>query len=606
MVSKSKAIKNLFYLIKPQRKTLIIFTLVIILAALFEALGIGALYAIITVLESEAKSSIGVNYINSLLHLNFGKAQFMLFLFAGAFIFFLIRGVFIYFSCYYQNRVSEKIRAGLQIKIFTNYLSQKYDYFIMHKTGDLIQRQMMHTESAANAVVFSCKIAQNLFTAVVLYAGLFMINRIGTLISTSVMILIILFYLALSRAKIYVASQRHSQLQERAFSIVTEVITGIRQVKAFLAEEFFKTRFDRSVNEKARIHTRNATLSQAPAPAMQTVVLLIILSVLYFVNRAGGSFSLTVLFGGATFRIISSIAGINSSFMQLEHLFPSINIVSDLLRLEPSYKELPGIGRFRNNIEFENVDFMYSRKGFRLSDINIKFEKGKFYGIVGPSGSGKSTLIDLIMGFYSTENGRILIDGKDIKTIDIHSWLRQIGLISQATFIFNGTIEENISFAVDSSKIDKDKVTIAARIADLHHFIIKLPAGYKTLVGERGLTLSGGQRQRLAIARTVYREPEIYLFDEATSSLDTFSEKTIQQSIEDLSQSKTVISVAHRISSVINADEILVIKDGRVIEKGSHAELLSKKGFYAELYTYQYDIQHSKKEKEKENNIVIS
>ena len=253
-------------------------------------------------------------------------------------------------------------------------------------------------------------------------------------------------------------------------------------------------------------------------------------------------------------------------------------------------------------MEFENVDFAYSRKGFHLSDINIKFKKGKFYGIVGSSGSGKSTLIDLIMGFYLTENGRLLIDGKDIRTIDIRSWLRQIGLISQNTFIFNGTIEENISFATEPSEINEERVIVAAKIADIHDFILGLPTGYKTMVGERGLALSGGQRQRLAIARVAYRDPEIYIFDEATSFLDSYSEKRIQASIENLRQSKTVIAVAHRISSIINTDEILVMKDGRIIERGSHAELLSKEGFYAGLYNHQHDIKHSKKEK----NIVTS
>jgi subfamily B ATP-binding cassette protein MsbA len=309
-----------------------------------------------------------------------------------------------------------------------------------------------------------------------------------------------------------------------------------------------------------------------------------------------------VVFGGASYRIISSMAGVSSNFMQIAHLLPSVNIVADLLRLEPAHEKLPGMGRFEKDIVFENVDFAYAREGFRLSGIDLTFEKGKFYGIVGSSGSGKSTLIDLIMKFYSNEDGNILVDGKDLKGIDVRSWRGQIGLISQETFIFNGTIEENISFATDESEVVKDRVIAAAKTADIHDFITELPDGFQTVVGERGLTLSGGQRQRLAIARAVYRDPEVYIFDEATSSLDTHSEKRIQKAIEDLSRSKTVIAVAHRLSTVVYADEIIAMDGGRIVEKGTHSALLEKEGFYAGLHTHQ----HATEEREKEEDAISS
>jgi len=597
-----KTIKNLFYLIKQRPKSLILFTFIISSASILEALGIGVLYPVINILESAAKRLNYINHFNDLLHLNLGEDQFIIVLFVGIFFLFLIRGALTILSYYSQYRLSEKLKTDWQSEIFTNYLEQGYDYFIRHKTGDLIQKQMNHTEMAGNAIVYTCQIARFFFTTLFLFAMLCIISLSGTLFLSGVMLIVALFTLIVSKTKIYISAQKHAQLQGKAYSIVSEVIIGIRQVKAFLAEEFFKKHFSDAVIERARIQTRNGTLSQSPTPLMQTIVLLGIFSALFFAARYKGDtkglFPLMAVFGVGAYRIISSMAGINSAFMHIVNHLPSVNIVSELLRLKPVHEKLSKIGRFEKSVVFNDVNFSYSKSEFCLSDINLTFEKGKFYGIVGSSGSGKSTMVDLIMKFYSNSGGRILVDGKDLKEIDVRSWRKQVGLISQDTFIFNGTIEENISFAEDPSETDEDKMIEAARTADMHDFIMSLPEGYKTAVGERGLKLSGGQRQRLAIARAVYRDPEIYIFDEATSSLDTHSEKKIQKAIEDLSRAKTVIAIAHRLSTVMNADEILAMKDGRIVEYGSHPELLDKGGFYAGLYTHQYDTKNDVEEKD--------
>ncbi|GAG05415.1 unnamed protein product, partial [marine sediment metagenome] len=257
---------------------------------------------------------------------------------------------------------------------------------------------------------------------------------------TVLMLVTTIVSLVLSKVKIYAASQEHAELQKQSYSIVSEIIAGIRQVKVFLAEEFFKKRFSNAVIKKAYIYAKNATLGQSPIPVMQTIILLGIVLALFFATRNRENIQellpIISVFGAAMYRISVSIAGINGSFMQIAHLLPSVNIVSDSIRADISYKKLLEIDCF-NNIRFENISFSYPKKEFCLFDININFEKGKFYGIVGLSGSGKSTLVDLIIKFYSPQNGKILIDGKNLEEIDIHSWLKQIGLISQETFIFN-------------------------------------------------------------------------------------------------------------------------------------------------------------------------
>lgn len=599
---KRKTINNLVYLLKRQPRLLVIFTVIITISSLLEALGIGILYPIVNILENSTKRLTYINKIHDLLNIQLGENQFLIFLFVGAVVLFLIRVVSIVISYYSQYKLSEYIRTGLQIDIFNSYLTQKYDFFIQNKAGDLIQKQMVHTENAANAVVYTCQIARNFLSVIFLYGMLCLISIKGTLLLTGFAAVCTLAVIVISKIMIYEASKEHARLQKEAYSIVSEVISGIRQVKSFLAENFFKKHFLNVATERARIYTKNATIGQMPTPILQTIVLIGIFVVLFFVIQSKENIKsllpAIIVFVGGSYRIISLMGGINSSFMQIAHLFPSVNIVCEILYLEHEDKKFPEADRFNKDIVFENVSFSYLRDGFSLSDVNAAFCKGKFYGIVGASGSGKSTLVDLIVGFYFNDKGRILIDGKDVREIDMDSWRRQVGIISQETFIFNGTIEENISFAVDSSDVEKDKVIMAAKTADMHDHIMSLPEGYQTMVGERGLKLSGGQRQRLAIARAVYRDPEIYIFDEATSSLDTYSEKKIQQAIESLSRSKTVIAIAHRLSTVRNADEILVIDGGKVIEKGKHQELISNDGVYAGLCSHQQDIQDNEREKD--------
>ncbi len=598
--NKFETIKNLGYLIKRRPGALAWFTGVITLAGVLEAFGIGLLYPIMSVLEDHAKRAGYVTRVNDLLGTSLTESVFITALLSTALLLFILRGLSIIGSYYGQYRLTEGLRIDFQSTIFTNDLDQEYEYFVKHRTGDLVQKQMIHTEMAGDAVLYSCQIARNLFTAACLYVTLCIVSLKGALMLTGIMAVLTVVALIVSKVKIYAASQEHADLQKRAYSIAVETMTGIRQVKAFLAEQFFSKKFGETITRKAAIYRKNATIGQMPTPVMQTSVLVGVVAVLFLAFRYKGSVSgllpLVVVFGGGAYRIISSVAGLNSSFMQIAHLLPSVNIVADLLKWKPVHENLAGAGRFEKDIVFEEVEFSYPREGFKLSGIDLEFEKGKFYGIVGSSGSGKSTLVDLIIKFYHPGRGRILVDGKDLKGMDARSWRKQIGLISQETFIFNGTIEENISFAVDEAEKDTGRIEAAARTADLHDFIKSLPEGYGTIVGERGLTLSGGQRQRLAIARAVYRDPEIYIFDEATSSLDTHSEKRIQGAIEELSRSKTVIAVAHRLSTVVHADEIIAMKDGRIMEKGPHSDLMEREGFYAGLYTHQYSAERRQKE----------
>ena len=244
---------------------------------------------------------------------------------------------------------------------------------------------------------------------------------------------------------------------------------------------------------------------------------------------------------------------------------------------------MPG---FNEAIQYENVGYAYDSGTFALHDINIRLARGGILALVGPSGGGKSTIVDLLPRFYDVRSGRITIDGKDIKDVTIKSLRSLMGIVTQEVILFNDTVANNIAYGREDYSLERVKDVARAAFAD--DFIEQLPRGYDTIIGDRGVKLSGGQRQRLSIARALYKDPPILIFDEATSSLDTQSEILIQKAIDNLLSGRTVIVVAHRLSTIRNADKILVIDQGRIIEEGSHASLVAGDGLYKKLYNMQF------------------
>jgi len=273
--------------------------------------------------------------------------------------------------------------------------------------------------------------------------------------------------------------------------------------------------------------------------------------------------------------------------MGIASLLPSIEIVLSLLKENPKLKKNTYLTNFKKAIEFQNISFAYNGLNYVLSDLSLKFKAKNFYGIVGASGSGKSTLIDLLAGFFKPQKGAVFVDGTNINDIDINSWLYQLGLVSQDAFIFSGTIEDNICFGIEMENRDKNRIREAAKVSQASEFIEQLPMGYQTLVGERGVDLSGGQRQRLAIARAMYLDLPILIFDEATSSLDSITAQKIISIFKDLRDQKTIIVIAHSISTVSSADWIYVLQEGCLVEEGDHETLIQNKNLYSRLFAEQ-------------------
>ncbi len=383
-------------------------------------------------------------------------------------------------------------------------------------------------------------------------------------------------------------SKKAQALWSDTMSQVEETLGGLRIVKAFCAEEKMNRRFDK-INSEYRENVRRVNTRQQMAhPMSEFLGTLMIVIVLWF----GG---MLVLGGkglsGPTFiyymTILYSIINPLKDFAKAGYNIPkglaSMERIDKILMAENNIKERPDavhISEFKDKIEFRDVSFRYGEK-WVLRHINLTVEKGKTIAIVGQSGGGKSTLVDLIPRYYDVQEGEVLIDGVNVKDMAIHDLRQLIGNVNQEAILFNDSFRNNISFGV--AEATQEQIEAAARIANAHDFIMETEHGYDTNIGDRGSRLSGGQRQRISIARAILKNPPILILDEATSALDTESERLVQQALEHLMKTRTTVAIAHRLSTIKNADEICVIHEGRIVERGTHDQLLAMDGYYKKL-----------------------
>ena len=406
------------------------------------------------------------------------------------------------------------------------------------------------------------------------------------------------WFMGLVGRKLKQKSIKAQALWSDTMSQVEETLGGLRIIKAFCAEEKMNERFDR-VNSAYRNDIMRVNIRQAMAhPMSEFLGTIMIVIVLWF----GGILVLqTKTLSGPLFiyymTILYSIIDPLKQFSKASYNIPkglaSMERIDKILKAEVDIREKENpvqIKSFEHQIEFRHVSFRYGEQ-WVLKDINLVIPKGKTVALVGQSGSGKSTLVDLIPRYYDTQEGEVLIDGINVKDLGLHSLRQLIGNVNQEAILFNDSFRHNIAFSVPEQSEDSaalaEKIEKAARIANAHDFIVQSEQGYDTNIGDRGGRLSGGQRQRVSIARAILKNPPILILDEATSALDTESERLVQDALERLMKTRTTVAVAHRLSTIKNADEICVLHEGRIVERGSHDELLQHDGYYKKLHDMQ-------------------
>lgn len=506
---------------------------------------------------------------------------------------YIVKAIFQYIIGYYGHLIGVYMQADMRRDLFAKYEKLPFKYYDNHKTGDLLSRL---TNDLFEVSELAHHGPENIFLAILMLIGAFIIlwriNHVLTLIMFAVIPFIVLFTV-LSRRSMRRA-MKNSRLQMSAINSTLEnSITGVRETKAYTAEHAEMCKFN-EVNKQFAKYRGQAMFSLGFFDAIMQFLSDILYLVIIFV---GGVFLVQKKIDASEFAafvlyismFLNPIQRFVALFEQLQEGMSGFTRFMDIMN-EP--EELDDgkieISDIKGELVFDDVSFGYGEENNKLviSGLNLDVKAGKTLALVGPSGGGKTTLCNLIPRFYNITSGKITLDGVDIQDITLKSLRENIGIVSQSVFLFDGTVRENIAYgAPDASD---EEIELAAKRANIHDFIISLDKGYYTEVGERGVKLSGGQRQRIAIARVFLKNPKLLILDEATSALDNATEMQIQSSLEELSLGRTVIVVAHRLSTVKGADEIVVIDKNGVVERGTHDELVALDGEYNKLYKYQF------------------
>jgi ATP-binding cassette subfamily B protein len=509
---------------------------------------------------------------------------------------YIAKAYFNYVMGYYGHVVGVRMQADMRRDLFKKYESLPFSYFDDHKTGDLISRLSNDLFDVAELAHHG---PENLFLSVLMLAGSFIvlagINLTLTLIMFAIIPFIVLFTL-LSR-KTMMSAMTHSRREMAAINTAVEnSIGGVRETKSYVAEHHEICKFNESNRRFVGYRTKamfSLGFFHAVMQLLSDLLYLVIIFVgglfLYYGRIDAGEFAAFILYISMFLNPINRFVTL---FEQLQEGMSGFVRFHDIMNEAPELDEGEVLlDDVKGDIVFEGVSFGYSTSGEEgkrlvISDLDLNIRAGETLALVGPSGGGKSTLCNLIPRFYNINSGKITLDGIDIKDIKLHSLRKNIGIVSQNIFLFDGTVRDNIAYGnLDATD---DEIVEAAKKANIHDYIVTLEDGYNTEVGERGVKLSGGQKQRIAIARVFLKNPKLLILDEATSALDNVTEMQIQASLEELSAGRTVIVVAHRLSTVKNADEIVVLDQSGIVEKGTHEELLANDGEYRKLYSYQF------------------
>jgi len=532
-------------------------------------------------------------------------------------ILFLIREGTTFLYEYSREKLSIKVVQDLQASVYEHFLNLSVDHYDRMSTGEFMSRTIRDTASMQNTVPMAIDFCKHLFKFLTLVVVCVAMQPLLTGITFIVLPLTLWPVFTIGRR---MKKSTKQGLKQAAFINVhmQETYSGARIVKAFTQESEEVKRYRQNMLKMLKIQLKYARAKylQGPVTNMISVVGVAIvmgIAVVWAIKEAPAVVSSGWWFfiGGTPVRqtiellprisqgnFFAFFAALGMMIVPLRDLarvqgqiqttYGAVERVVEAFEKRPSVVEAPDaieIQPLQNEIRFENVNFKYENQ-WVLKNFSLTARKGQMIALVGPSGAGKTTVVYLLPRFYEVTEGKITIDGIDIRKATLKSLRRQIGIVSQETFLFNDTVENNIKYG--SPEKTHEQVIAAAKAANAHDFISKLPLGYNTLIGERGVRLSGGERQRIAIARALLKNPPILLLDEATSSLDTESEREVQNALDNLMKNRTTIAIAHRLSTIRNADLIIVLSDGMIVEQGTHNELIASSGLYRKLYEMQF------------------
>jgi subfamily B ATP-binding cassette protein MsbA len=603
-----KLFKRIFRYVKPYTKQLVFANIFTILVVIFSLLSVVMLFPFIDLLFNDKPVTATKETVTSIFDLKdiitvyfadmvsrFDKLTVLKYLCLLILITFFLKNLFAYLQTYFMSVVEQGILKDLRFDLYKHYLELPLSFFTEERKGNLISRIINDVQIIKDSLI---AVVNSIFRdppSLIVYSFvLFMFNWKLTII-----IFLLAPVSAFILSKIGNSLKRGSKRSQEKISDITstldETLGAVRVVKAFGMEEYEKKKFEKENTTYFDLLVRLSRKRALGSPISEFIGVITIVIILYFFGSdiISGKSDMTpgafIFYLAIFFQMMPSLKLFGQMFNSYKEGTAAAERVFSLLDTEATIVDSPNakhINEFNSSIEFVNASFKYEKSDYILRNIDLKIDKGKIIAIVGPSGAGKSTLVDLIPRFYDLTGGNLLIDGVNVREINIVSLRKLMGIVTQETILFNDTIRKNIAYG--ENDIPEEQIIEASKSANAHKFIEKIRDGYDTIIGDRGIKLSGGERQRLSIARALLKNPPILILDEATSSLDTESEILVQQAIERLMEGRTSIVIAHRLSTIQNADMIVVLDKGRIVETGTHQQLLHTSGLYKRLYDMQF------------------
>lgn len=577
-----------------------------ILVALFTAISIPLLVPFLEILFERSKlitekpefgysiKNIAgqVNYQLSQLIINEGKETALIYVCVAILIVFFFKNLFRYLSLFFMAPVRNGIIRDLRKQLFDKILVLPLPYFSEERKGDLMSRITADVQEVEWSIL---NVLEAVFREPLIIAGsLIYMLYVSPSLTAFVFILIIVTGVVIGGIGRSL-KKTSSLVQEKLgtlVSLVEEGLSGLRIIKGFNAEDYQRKKFSKENNAYRWILTRLLWRRDLSSPLSEFLGISVVAILLWYGSRLvfsgemGAETFLTFIF--AFYNVIGPAKSFSKAFYNIQKGIAAMQRVEGILDAKNNIvdkADAKTVKSFERSILYQNVNFAYNADQEVLKNINLNIERGKIIALVGGSGAGKSTIVDLLPRFYDVVDGGIFIDGVNIKEYKLKDLRGLMGIVSQEAILFNDTIYNNIVFGLEN--VSKEEVEMAAQIANAHEFIMATENAYQTNIGDRGNKLSGGQRQRLTIARAVLKNPPILILDEATSALDSESEKLVQQALVELMKNRTSIVIAHRLSTIQHADEIIVMREGEIVERGTHASLLEKGGDYQKLVALQ-------------------